>query len=298
MQIDRLFQIVYILLEKKKITAKELSEKFEISQRTIYRDIDILSQCGIPIYTAKGRKGGISLLEGFVLNKSVMTQQEQDQIWTALQSLPRGGEEDTKKILKKYSSFFQKSNENWIQVDFSKWGKQKAVLFDMLKKAIFHKNVISFFYYNSRGEKTFRTAEPYQLWFKQNNWYMKAYCREKEDFRIFKVSRMKCVNITEDIFERAEQQQIENCSNDAMDMVTVVLEIKKSMAYRVYDEFEEEQIACKKNGDFLVTMKYIENQWLYGYILSWGAYAFVREPDHIRKKIEKELKNMINKYKI
>ncbi len=298
MQINRLFEMVYLLLEKKKITAKELSERFEVSQRTIYRDVDILSQCGIPIYTAKGRGGGISLLEGFVLNKSVMTEQEQDQIWMALQSLPKAGREDRKEMIKKYGSFFQKSNENWIQVDFSKWGEQKQVLFETIKMAIFNKNVISFCYYNSRGEKTVRTAEPYQLWFKHSNWYVKAYCRQKQDFRIFKISRMQSVVITEQQFEGVWQQKAEQYFDTVTDMVTVLLDIKKSMAYRVYDEFEQEQIAYTENGDFLVTMQCVENPWLYGYLLSWGSYAFVKEPFYIREKIEQELKNMVIQYKI
>lgn len=185
MKIDRLFQIVYILLEKKNVTAKMLSEHFEVSQRTIYRDIDILSQCGVPLYTTKGKGGGIALLENFILDKSTMTEQEQNQILMALQSMPKGGKEDIGQTLKKYSSFFKKSNENWIQVDFSQWGEQREFVFDVLKQAIINKNVISFVYYNSNGEKTQRKAEPYQLWFKGRNWYIKAYCRSKQDLRLF-----------------------------------------------------------------------------------------------------------------
>ena len=271
MKIDRLFQIVYILLEKKNVTAKMLSEHFEVSQRTIYRDIDILSQCGVPLYTTKGKGGGIALLENFILDKSTMTEQEQNQILMALQSMPKGGKEDIGQTLKKYSSFFKKSNENWIQVDFSQWGEQREFVFDVLKQAIINKNVISFVYYNSNGEKTQRKAEPYQLWFKGRNWYIKAYCRSKQDLRLFKISRMRDVNVTEEVFDTIWQNKEQKINENIFEDITIILEIDSAVAYRVYDEFEIEQIEKKQNGNFCVKMNCIENSWVYDYIISWGT---------------------------
>ena len=293
MQIDRLFQIIYILLEKKNVTAKMLSEQFEVSQRTIYRDIDILSQCGIPLYSTRGRNGGIAILENFVLNKTAMTEQEQHHILMALQSLPKGGTENIKETLEKYRSFFQKSNQNYIQVDFSEWGKQKEILFDTLKKAIFDKKVISFVYYNSEGEKTERKAEPYQLWFKSRNWYLKAYCKEKKHLRIFKLNRIKDLIVTEEFFDTMWEEQEKETSNELYESITIVLEIDSSMAYRVYDEFEIEQIYKKQNGDFEVILNCVENNWIYDYILSWGEYAVVKEPLFVKEKITQKIKNMI-----
>lgn len=298
MKIDRLFQIVYILLEKKNVTAKMLSEHFEVSQRTIYRDIDVLGQCGVPVYTTKGKGGGIALLENFILDKSAMTEQEQNQILMALQSLPKGGKENVKETLKKYSSFFQKSNENWIQVDFSQWGEQREFVFDVLKQAIINKNVISFVYYNSNGEKTQRKAEPYQLWFKGRNWYIKAYCRSKQDLRLFKISRMRDVNVTEEVFDTIWQNKEQKINENIFEDITIILEIDSAIAYRVYDEFEIEQIEKKQNGNFCVKMNCIENSWVYDYIISWGEYAVVKEPLSVRKNVEQKIKNMIKKYNI
>ncbi len=298
MKIDRLFQIVYILLEKKNVTAKMLSEHFEVSQRTIYRDIDVLGQCGVPVYTTKGKGGGIALLENFILDKSAMTEQEQNQILMALQSLPKGGKENVKETLKKYSSFFQKSNENWIQVDFSEWGKQREIVFDILKQSIINKNVISFVYYNSNGEKTQRKAEPYQLWFKGRNWYIKAYCRSKQDLRLFKISRMRDVNVTEEVFDTIWQNKEQKINENIFEDITIILEIDSAVAYRVYDEFEIEQIEKKENGNFSIKMNCIENSWVYDYIISWGEYAVVKEPLSVRKNVEQKIKNMIKKYNI
>ena len=298
MKIDRLFQIVYILLEKKNVTAKMLSEHFEVSQRTIYRDIDVLGQCGVPVYTTKGKGGGIALLENFILDKSAMTEQEQNQILMALQSLPKGGKENVKETLKKYSSFFQKSNENWIQVDFSEWGKQREIVFDILKQSIINKNVISFVYYNSNGEKTQRKAEPYQLWFKGRNWYIKAYCRSKQDLRLFKISRMRDVNVTEEVFDTIWQNKEQKINENTFEDITIILEIDSAVAYRVYDEFEIEQIEKKENGNFSIKMNCIENNWLYDYVISWGEYAVVKEPLFVKRNIEQKIKNMIKKYNI
>ena len=298
MKIDRLFQIVYILLEKKNVTAKMLSEHFEVSQRTIYRDIDVLGQCGVPVYTTKGKGGGIALLENFILDKSAMTEQEQNQILMALQSMPKGGKEDIGQTLKKYSSFFKKSNENWIQVDFSQWGEQREFVFDVLKQAIINKNVISFVYYNSNGEKTQRKAEPYQLWFKGRNWYINAYCRSKQDLRLFKISRMRDVNVTEEVFDTIWQNKEQKINENTFEDITIILEIDSAVAYRVYDEFEIEQIEKKENGNFSIKMNCIGNNWLYDYVISWGEYAVVKEPLFVKRNIEQKIKNMIKKYNI
>ena len=136
MQINRLFEIVYILLSKKITTAKELAERFEVSERTIYRDIDTLSSAGIPIYASQGKGGGISLMEHYVLNKSVLSENEQNEILFALQSLTVTQNPETDRVLSKLSSFFHKSNINWIEVDLSPWGsdKNKTCEFTILKK--------------------------------------------------------------------------------------------------------------------------------------------------------------------
>ena len=258
----------------------------------------MLGQCGVPVYTTKGKGGGIALLENFILDKSAMTEQEQNQILMALQSMPKGGKEDIGQTLKKYSSFFKKSNENWIQVDFSQWGEQREFVFDVLKQAIINKNVISFVYYNSNGEKTQRKAEPYQLWFKGRNWYIKAYCRSKQDLRLFKISRMRDVNVTEEVFDTIWQNKEQKINENTFEDITIILEIDSAVAYRVYDEFEIEQIEKKENGNFSIKMNCIENNWLYDYVISWGEYAVVKEPLFVKRNIEQKIKNMIKKYNI
>jgi predicted DNA-binding transcriptional regulator YafY len=155
MQINRLFEIIYILLSKKSITANELAERFEVSVRTIYRDIDTLSSAGIPIYASQGKGGGISLLDDYVLDKSVLSDSEQNEILYALQSLTIAQAPEADKVLARLSSLFNKNRANWIEVDFSPWGsdKNRTCRFTVIKNAILNRQVIEFNYINSSGEK-------------------------------------------------------------------------------------------------------------------------------------------------
>ena len=295
MQINRLFEIVYILLERKTITAKELAERFEVSTRTIYRDIEILSQAKIPVYANKGNGGGIGLLEDYVLDKSVLSEEEQNQILFALQSMEKISNQDEKNILEKMSSIFNKSKTNWIDVDFSDWGTngEQDQTFNLIRNAILKHNVIEFVYYNSYGEEKKRQAEPLQIYFKDKSWYLKAYCRLKQDYRLFKISRMKDIKLLNETFER-ELPQIKENKFDYK-TIQLELEISKDMSYRVYDEFKREDIIKNKNGDFIVKVEFPENDWVYGYILSFGENVKVLSPGYvksiIKEKLQKSLKN-------
>ena len=295
MQINRLFEIVYILLERKTITAKELAERFEVSTRTIYRDIEILSQAKIPVYANKGNGGGIGLLEDYVLDKSVLSEEEQNQILFALQSMEKISNQNEKNILEKMSSIFNKSKTNWIDVDFSDWGTngEQDQTFNLIRNAILKHNVIEFVYYNSYGEEKKRQAEPLQIYFKDKSWYLKAYCRLKQDYRLFKISRMKDIKLLNETFER-ELPQIKENKFDYK-TIQLELEISKDMSYRVYDEFKMEDIIKNKNGDFIVKVEFPENDWVYGYILSFGENVKVLSPGYvksiIKEKLQKSLKN-------
>lgn len=295
MQINRLFEIVYILLKRKTITAKELAERFEVSTRTIYRDIEILSQAKIPVYANKGNGGGIGLLEDYVLDKSMLSEEEQNQILFALQSMEKISNQDEKNILEKMSSIFNKSKTNWIDVDFSDWGTngEQDQTFNIIRNAILKHNVIEFVYYNSYGEEKKRQAEPLQIYFKDKSWYLKAYCRLKQDYRLFKISRMKDIKLLNETFER-ELPQIKENKFDYK-TIQLELEISKDMSYRVYDEFKREDIIKNKNGDFIVKVEFPENDWVYGYILSFGENVKVLSPGYvksiIKEKLQKSLKN-------
>lgn len=302
MQIHRLFEIVYLLMNKKNTTAKELSEHFEVSQRTIYRDIEALSKAGIPIYTNKGKGGGICLLENFVLNKSVLSEHEQNAILSALQGVKATSYSDTDQVLSKLSSLFGNKNPDWIEVDFSYWNsneedKQK---FSRLKEVILERKVIRFDYYNSYGEESHRVVEPRKLLFKGQSWYLYGYCREKKDFRYFKISRIKNLFVEEEHFNQTpflpKAEEITPVSLPPM--ISLVLKIDAVMAYRIYDEFPIDTVTKNEDGSFLVNTKLQAGGWLSGYLMSFEDHLEILEPEHLRNELIEKYKNCYKKYKI
>lgn len=298
MQIHRLFEIVYILLDKKKVTARDLAEHFEVSQRTIYRDIETLSGAGIPIFMSKGKGGGVSLIPEFVLNKAVITEAEKEEILSSLKAVDavRLGEEET--VLRKLGSLFGESRADWIEVDFGAWsdGKREEVLFQRIKESIIGKNVIRFSYANVKGQVTEREVEPLKLCFKGEAWYLYGYCRKRNDCRFFKLKRIRDLNMTEEIFYRKCQETVlkSQQKNYRAETVKVKLKIQKETAYRVYDEFENfEQL---EDGSFFVQIEFPKNEWLMYYLISFGPYLEVMEPEEIRNQLQEELRKILQKY--
>ena len=299
MQVNRLFEIIYILLDKKMITAKELAERFEVSQRTIYRDIDTLSLAGIPVYTEKGRGGGISLLPDFVLNKSILSEQEQNEILSALQGLSGVKTTETGGVLKKLSTIFNKHTIPWLEVDFTDWGYSSGYVFNSFKTAILEKRITEFDYYSTYGEKTRRQIEPIQLWFKSKSWYIKGFCLTRYDMRLFKLTRVRNLTVTDDHF--GERDLLANPPNPGpaehqKKDVTLILKIAPEMTYRVYDDYYDEIVERQPDGSFIVSVRWPEDDWVYGYVLSFGEYIEVLEPEHIREIIKEKTKKMLNKY--
>lgn len=303
--INRLLGIVYALLNKESVTAAALAERFEVSIRTIYRDIEVLSQAGIPVYARKGKNGGICLMEQFVLNKMLITKEEQQQILSALLSVEATTASEEKAILQKLGNFFKTEPVNWIAIDFSDWGGGQKQLYEDIKRAILGSKVISFDYYGQNRAMSRRTVEPVQLLFKEYTWYLNAYCRERKALRHFKLTRIKRMEVSEESFApREEWYQEENVENRpdgnavpiSVYAPTIVLWIDKKEAYRVYDRFAESEIEVLEDGDFLVRVAYPLDEWVYSLILSFGASAKVLEPVEIREEIKKRIGDMQKNY--
>lgn len=301
MQMNRLFEIIYILLNKKMVTAKELAEKFEVSVRTIYRDIDMLSSAGIPIYASQGKGGGISLLEDYILNKSVLSEDEQNEILFALQSLTLTQNPETDRVLSKLSSLFNKTITNWIEVDLSPWGsdENRKCEFTLLKDAILNHQIVEFTYFNSSGEKSTRKVEPLKLIFKVNAWYLKGFCLTKNEYRTFKISRIFHIDIKQETFEHRDPDEVSLDEKDQSSQIwiPIKLQISRQGAYRVFEEFTEHEITKNQDGSFTVETSLPEGEWLLHYILSFGANIEVLAPDYIREMIQGKLEDIILKYK-
>lgn len=301
MQMSRLFEIVYVLLERKNVTAKELSEKFEVSTRTIYRDVDTLSAAGIPIYANKGKGGGIRLMDHFILNKALLDTHEQLEILSALQSLKAVNPNQTNLTLSKLSTLFHQKDYDWIEADFSDWrnNPKRQANFECLKKAILNRSILTFVYNSSYGKESSRRVYPLKLWFKHKNWYLKAFCTDKNALRTFKLNRMVDLQPLESSFtlpETADLSPIENPSASSFPTTELKIKFHPSQIYRLMDEFDPEQIEKCDDGDYLVTVEFPEDEWVYGFLLSFGPFANLLSPPHIRQILKKRLKETLQLY--
>jgi len=290
MQISRLFETVLILLRKEHISAGELAEHFNVSVRTIYRDIDVLSGAGIPVYTVKGRGGGIMLLPDFVLNRTFFSETEKRDIISALQSMSAVNNASADSVINKLGGLFKNDMPNWISVDFSGWGSDMSEKFDILKEAILTKRAVSFAYYNTSNERLVRTAEPHQLRFKHRAWYLWAYCLAKDAPRLFKLTRIRDVVLT-DIRTVHTPEPLENSSPPAG--VKLVIELPASCAYRAYDEFEDGNVIQNTDGSFRIELQVIADKWLIGYLLSFGSQLRIIEPEYIKAAVHREARLLL-----
>ena len=331
--LSRRLGIIYLLLNRGTVTAGELAEQFEVSVRTIYRDVEQLSMAGIPVYARKGKNGGISLTERFVLDKMVISEEEQRRILAALASLRETGASQEEDILHKLGTFFKADVPDWVAIDFSDWSGRRQELFEQIREAILERKVMEFDYYGQYGEMARRTVEPVQLLFKEYTWYVRAYCRKRQALRLFKVLRMKRVKLLEETYEAdarkwagetekqgeavagvasgaerqpgqtseetGSQEQYDTTWDDSWEKLReekVVFWVAAREAYRIYDRFEEEEITMLPGGDFLITLQCCLDDWVYGVILSFGPSAKVIGPEYVREKILEKIREMEKNY--
>ena len=323
--LERLISMIYILMNKGTVTAGELAERFEVSTRTIYRDIEALSIAGIPVYCKKGKNGGISLTEEFVLNKMLITKEEQQEILSALVGLKEtevSDENREQETLKKLGEFFKTEPVPWVTIDLSDWSGLRKQMYEDIKRAILTRHVIEFDYYGQNRPMSHRVVEPIQLQFKEYTWYLRAYCRERKDFRTFKLFRMQRLEVQEETFvpkrdspllqknevagetvkveKYAETEGSTNVecqtSEPEFPVTPLTIWIDKKEAYRIYDRFDESELEQLPDGSFLAHCAYPLDEWVYSLILWFGPSAKVLEPDFIREEVQNRIKKMMENY--
>lgn len=297
MKDNRLFRILYYILEKGKVTANELADKFEVSVRTIYRDIDSISSAGIPIYALHGKGGGIEIAEDFVLSKSLLSENDKQQIMSALQGLDNTTIQRENELLTKLSALFKMKNTSWIEVDFNNWQNNKMYekTFDDIKSAILSKNIISFTYFNSNEKETDRSVKPVRLLFKSQDWYLYALCLLRNDFRYFKLSRIKNLEIHTEKFDDSFENVILKKEMPHENTVHIKVKFDRKVAFRVYDEINGE-ITEDNDGNLYSEIEIPNDYNLYNYIFSFGDGAEVLEPKEIRMQIKEMINKMAEKY--
>ncbi len=296
MPINRLFEIVYILLERSTVTAKELAERLEVSQRTIYRDVDTLSESGIPVYMSKGKGGGISLLPGFVFNKAFLTDEERQDILTSMRAVSAISLSSKSSALQKMQNLLGQRSCDWIEVDFSSWGYfgNDASTFETIKTAILGKQVLSFLYASGKAERLSRTVLPLKLLFKGAAWYLYGYCELRRDVRFFKLRRIEKLAVLPRRFDMSAPEHVLSSQQlDTSHYIKAEVLISGSMAFRVHDEISAFSVV--ENGDFLCELYLPDVDTLCTYISSFGEYATILSPklavEEMRRRLETSLMN-------
>ncbi|QDQ02251.1 YafY family transcriptional regulator [Lysinibacillus fusiformis] len=312
MKLERLLSIIILLLNRRMVQAKELAERFEVSIRTIYRDIEAINAAGIPIVTYQGTNGGIGLSEGYRLDRNILTNDELAAIVTALRSISTSyGKEQHQRLVEKINSVVLPAHEeefqhktNRVLIDYSPWDGNEHLRpkLQLLEEAIDSCVLVNFTYSNAEGEVSRRIVEPHMLLLKGRQWYLRAYCLEKEEFRLFKLKRMKGLAIDrERTFIRrdsATQEHIEGKSKfKPSNVPEVVFRFQDEARYLAEEWFGIEELLPVDDGSWLVKKAYPENEWLYGFILSLGHHVEVLEPQHLRKIIASRAVKIVKIYK-
>ncbi|MFZ5974849.1 MAG: helix-turn-helix transcriptional regulator [Bacillota bacterium] len=305
MKLERMLSIITYLMNHEKAKANDLAQKLEVSVRTIYRDIDAIAQAGIPVTTYQGADGGIGIVEGFRLDNSILTGGEVVDIVTALKGLHSiSRDEKTRLLIDKISGIAGKTEYlptgNEILIDLSPWNKddQLGRRIQEIKKAIRERRRIAFTYC-SYEKCTERTVEPCVIVFKDSNWYLYAYCLLREDFRLFKLRRMRSVKTTDTVFAKREftLDRVEWDDASETGIVAIVAAFDRSMEYALADIFGMDN-PCEptEDGRLKVTFHMQPGGWLYGFLLGFGDKVEVLEPDALRRGIQSMAENICKLY--
>lgn len=300
MQIQRLYNMTNYLLANRMSTAAELAQRFDVSTRTVFRDIDVLSSAGIPVYTSQGTGGGIFIDDHFVLSRTTLTNEDQKRILLSLSSLAITGQEDFRFLLEKLTGLFQNQPSEMIEVDFSRWGRREEdqAVFNKIISAISSNQMLSFSYVNMNMARSNKTVCPIKLLYKSQAWYLKGYCQEKLAHRTFKIHRMSKLKIEEAVFDPADLSARKADREDQVASVNIPLVLKCSAAaaHRLYEDFHESQFSLEEDGSCVLQAEVPDTPWLYGFILSFGSEAEVIEPQSLRNRIRQIAKELVGKY--
>ena len=301
MKVDRLVSMIMILLDKKRIGAQELADMFEVSPRTIYRDIDTINMAGIPVRSSPGVGGGFEIMQEYKIDRNVFSAADLSAILMGLSGLSgmiRGDE--LVNALAKVKSFIPaerakdiECKANQIHIDLSPWMGNRTIQphLEIIKTALQESKLLSFDYADRYGNKTARTAEPYQLILKGNQWYWQGYCHSRNDFRLFKLSRTSNLQIQAEFFQPRDYQkpQLDFADVLAAMQTKIKIRIHKSVMERVLDYCTCEQFSPDGDEHFIVSFPFIENDYHYNILLSFGDKCECLEPLHIRTEIKRRI---------
>lgn len=300
MKIDRQIGILSILLQKDNITAPYLAEKFEVSKRTINRDIEDLCRAGIPIVTKQGVNGGISIMENYKIDRTLFTNAEMQDILAGLRSLDSvNGTNRYGQLMEKLSvgsSDFMVGNQS-VLIDLSSWYKASlSPKIEQIRKAIDEGRELEFFYYSPRSE-SLRSIEPYYLIFRWSSWYVWRWCQKQKDYRMFKLNRMDELKISENHFTK-RQAPMPDLSDERIFPGGIMVEavFEQECKWRLVEEFGSGSFVRQEDGKLLFHADYTDKENLITWLISFRDKVELLEPKEVREEIKNSLEKMRKKY--
>ncbi len=311
---EKLFELLYLLMAKKRMTAGEIAEHFEVSVRTVYRWVDSLCMAGIPIGSSQGKGGGLYLDENFVLDKTLLSEDEKLNVLAAVNAFSAlsGASSEADPELSAVQKLRPLSTQNteWLEIDFSTWNPQGAYLrtvFAVARGAILKQQQLSIDYYSSRGERGARTLQPWKLVFRGQAWYLYGWCNQKNEPRYFKLSRIQDIkNIQRPITIFADSACVKECRPvgkasffaKSSPLVTLLVKLPAEKAYRIMDDYmviERKPAGGGEEGMILLTFQMPDEYWLVPYLLSFGSCLEVISPMQVREAVASEVRKMYEK---
>lgn len=308
MKVNRLVSIIMILLDKERMGAQELANMFEVSTRTIYRDIDAINMAGIPIHSTPGVGGGFEIMKNYKMDRKVFSTTDISTILTGLSSLSNMIQsDDLVNALAKVKSFIPvdrvdeiKLKTDQVHIDLSQWIGYRNVqpYLEIIKMALQENKLLSFEYADRHGNKTEREAEPHQIVLKGNHWYFQGYCYKRDDFRLFKLARISNLKLEKILFTPRDYQKPQLDFTDILATIQtkIKLRIHKSIMDRVLDHCMYEHFSPDGDEHYIVTFPFIENDYYYNILLSFGDKCECLEPLHIRKELKRKIYDIANLY--
>lgn len=308
MKVDRLVSIIMILLEKKRIGAQELADRFEVSPRTIYRDIDAINMAGIPVRSTSGVGGGFEIMPEYKMDKRVFSTAELSALLmglTNLSGMVRG--EELLSALAKVRSFIpaDKAKEidlkaNQICIDLRPWMGNRNIQpsLETIQTALQERRLLSFSYVDGHGNQTGRTVEPYQLVLKGSHWYFQGYCHERKDYRLFRLSRISNLQMMTETFAPREYRKPVLDYSEALEAMQtrIRLRIHKSIMDRVLDFCGFENFTPDGEDHYLVEYPFIENDYYLDMLLSFGMKCECLAPTRIREELKRRAQAIAEMY--
>ena len=299
MKTERLIGILSVLLRQEKTTAPELARRFEVSRRTINRDIETLCRAGIPICTVQGAGGGISIMDGYRMDRTLLTSRDMQMILAGLRSLDSvSGSNYYRQLMEKLDpgASHLVSGRDYILIDLSSWyGKALAEKISRIREAVEEKRLLSFRYCAPGGESA-RRIEPYFLVFHWSSWYVWGWCLDRRDFRLFKVTRM--TDLKEEECFTPREAPLPDLSNERIfpPEISVTALFAPEMKWRLAEEFGPDCWEEQEDGRLLFRRDYASERELTGWLLTFGDGVEVLEPESVRETLFKTGKRLTEMY--